>query len=76
MSVLREGHIDEADLDNIERIDEQGASHLEETGPPSLHVIVAIQLSYFPAQPTGRRVEDGPISACSTGHLSDGLQSQ
>ena len=66
-----ERDMDEADLDNIERVNEQAASHLEEAGPPSLHVIVAIQLSYFPALPTGRRVEDGPISACSTKQLSD-----
>ena len=69
MSGLREGHMDEADLDNIERVN-------EEAGPPSLHVIVAIQLGYLPALPTGRRVEDGPIRACSTKQLSDGLEAQ
>ncbi len=61
--------MDEADLDNIERVDEQGTNHLGEIGPPSLHIIVAIQLSYFPALPTGRRVENGPISTCSTSQL-------
>ena len=66
-----ERDMDEADLDNIERVIEQGAGHLEEIGPPSLHVVVAIQLSYFPARPAGQRVEDGPISACSTKQLSD-----
>ncbi len=61
--------MDEADLDNIEGVDEQGANHLGEIGPPSLHIIVAIQLSDFPALPTGRRVEDGPFCACCTKQL-------
>lgn len=66
--------MDEANLDNIERVDEQGTSHLGEIGPPSLHIIIAIQLSDFPALPTGWRVEDRPISTCSAGQLSDGLE--
>lgn len=66
--------MDEADLDNIERVDEQGTNHLGEIGPPSLHIIIAIQLSDFPALPTGWRVEDRPISTCSAGQLSDGLE--
>ncbi len=34
--------MDVADLDNVERVDEQSANHLGEVGPSSLHVIVAI----------------------------------